>query len=183
MIRLTCLCFLLSQVLLIAIPGCAQAQSRGPDKNLEVRVNHVLAGCVERGLCGPDLEVGLESARASARYMRGWALRDAKVCLPDGDAASVANLQQRMTMTKAIDALTVDVEVASAAENSAIVLTRQRFSRLLRLPDGTERKRINSVTHREQWERVEGRWRLARFTEEDQTARWEDEPLPQPTRR
>lgn len=174
---------LLSQVLLIAITGCAQTQSAGPDRKLEVRANQVLAGCVERGLCGPDLEVGLESAKASARYMRGWALRDAKVCLPDGDPASVGNLQQRMAITKAIDVLTVDVEVESATERSAIVFARQRFSRMLSLPDGTQRKRITSVTHREQWERVEGRWRLIRFTEEDQTANWEDETPGTPTKR
>jgi len=183
MTRLSRLNSLLSQILLVAITTCAQAQSAGPDKNLEVRVNKVLAGCVERGLCAPHLEVGLESAKASARYMRGWALRDARACLPDGDAASVANLQQRMTMTKAIDALTVDVEVESATENSAIVFTRQRFSRMLRLPDGTERKRITSVTHREQWERVENRWRLRTFTEQDQTAKWEDEPQAAPPKR
>jgi len=145
-------------------------------QTFEVRTAKVIAGCLEKGLCGQELEVGMESAKTSARYMRGWALCDARVSLGrEGSPEQIANVQRLMTMTKSVDYITIDVEVESAGDDEAIVRTHQAFSRVLRLPDGSDRRRITTVTHREQWQKVDERWTLKSFTEHDATARWEDE--------
>ena len=143
---------------------------------LEVRTEKIHAGCLDRGLCGDELAVGMESAKASLRYMRGWKLRDAKLSIPDESPAR-SSIQRMMDMTKSIDYLTVEIDVDGVRDNDAVVLSRQRFSRLVRLPDGKERRRITSVTHRETWEKTGQGWKMKGFTEQDQTARWEDEAV------
>ena len=145
------------------------------DKNLEVRTNRVIAGCLAKGQCGDELTVGMESAKAQTRYMRGWKLRDAKTAVGEGPQ-EIERVQRLMNMTKSIDYLSIDIEVDSVKGNEAIVFSRQKFSRLLKLPDGKERKRITSVTHRETWEKNATGWKMKGFTEQDQTARWDDEP-------
>ena len=84
-------------------------------------------------------------------------------------------------MTKSIDYLKIEIEVEGVKGNEATVLAKQKFSRVLSLPEGKERRRISSVTHRESWERAEKNWKLKGFTEQDQSAEWEDEkPTPKP---
>ena len=152
-----------------------KAQESVQNKNLEIEVEKVVNGCIEKGLCGDDLAVGMESAKASALVMRAWIVRDAKLFLGKEPPALLNDVQRRMAMTKSIDYLRINMEVESVKGNEAIVLSRQQFSRLLRLPDGKERRRITSATHRETWEKLDQGWKLKGFTEHDQTARWEDE--------
>lgn len=162
-----------------ATAGSAMAQPNPGDKGLEVRTQKVLAACLEKGFCAEHLEVGLESAKASTRYMRGWAVRDARISAPDAPAELIADIQRRMAMTKSIDHLTIDIEVESATPREAVVFAHQNFSRVLRMPGGAERRRITAVTHREHWDKSSGQWKLKSFTEQNQTARWDDQP-PQP---
>lgn len=150
-------------------------QNAPDDKTLEVRVDRVIAACIEHGRCGDELAVGLESARASTQFMRGWKLRDAKVSLPDAPQAVLDDVQRRMSTTTAIDFLTVDIEVESVSGNQAVVNARQRFSRLIQVAPSTNRRRISSVRHREVWKKDGGVWTLQEFTEHDQEARWADE--------
>lgn len=166
----------LSTLISLLLISSASGQRLIQDGRLEVRTEKIHAGCVERGRCGDELAVGMESARASLRYMRGWKLRDAKLSIPEESPAR-SNIQRMMDMTKSIDYLTVEIEVDGVRGNDAVVLSRQKFSRLLRLPDGTERRRITSVTHRETWEKTGQGWKMKGFTEQDQTARWEDEAV------
>lgn len=166
----------LSALISLPLISSASGQRLIQDGRLEVRTEKIHAGCVERGLCGDELAVGMESARASLRYMRGWKLRDAKLSIPEESPAR-SNVQRMMDMTKSIDYLTVEIEVVGVRGNDAVVLSRQKFSRLLRLPDGKERRRITSVTHRETWEKTGEGWKMKGFTEQDQTARWEDEAV------
>jgi hypothetical protein len=164
-------------IAILLFPPPAYSQERVKDGNLEVRTEKVSAGCLEKGQCGDELAVGMESTKASLRYMRGWKLRDAKISIPD-ESPGRSNVQRMMDMTKSIDYLSVEIEVDSVNGNEAVVFSRQRFSRLLRLPDGKERRRITSVTHRETWAKTERGWKINGFTEHDQTARWEDEAPP-----
>jgi len=166
----------------LLVPMAIAGQESGQDKNLEVRVEKVLAGCIEKGQCGDELTVGMESARASTRYMRGWKLRDAKVSVTEGPPQEVSRVQRLMDMTRFIDYLSVEIEVDSVKANEAIVFSRQKFSRMLRLPDGKERRRVTSVTHRENWEKTPEGWKMKGLTEQDQTARWEDETKPPPSK-
>ncbi len=156
----------------LLFPRVAQGTER--DTNMEVSVAKVIAACVEKGLCGDELAVGLESGKASARYMYGWTKRDAKISV-GGASEEAARVQRMMDMTVSIDYLHVEIEVVAVAENGATVLARQKFSRMLRLPDEKERRRITSVTHRETWEKAGDKWVMKGFVEEDQTAKWEDE--------
>jgi hypothetical protein len=144
-------------------------------KTSEVRVDKVINACVEKGLCGDELAVGMESAKASALVMRAWRVRDAKLFLGNESSALRDDVQRRMDMTKAIDYLTIDIEVESVKGNEAIVFSRQKFSRLLQLPDGKTRRRITGMTHREIWEKTETGWKLKGLTEQDPIAKWEDE--------
>jgi len=171
---------LLAVLTCLLFPLATRAQESAQDKNLEVRVEKVIAGCLEKGQCGEELTVGMESAKASTRYMRGWKLRDAKVSVAEGPPQEVSRVQRLMDMTKLIDYLSVEIEVDSVKGNEAIVFSRQKFSRMLRLPDGKERRRITSVTHREIWEKTAQGWKMKGLTEQDQTARWEDGTKPQP---
>jgi hypothetical protein len=159
-----------------------KAQEKEKDRNLELHVEKVLHGCVTKGHCGDEFTVGMESARASALVLRGWKLRDARVFLGDAPSALREDVQRRMAMTKSIDYLRIDIAVESVKSSQAIVLSQQQFSRLLRLPDGKERRRITSVTHRETWEKSDKGWKLKGFTEQDPTARWEDEKPASPPR-
>lgn len=152
--------------------------TKAQDKNLELHTEKIMSGCIEKGLCGEELAVGMESAKAAALAIHAWKVRDAKLFL--SEPAMRDNVQRRMEMTKSIDQLRIDVEVEAVKGNEATVLTSQKFSRLLELPDGKERRRITSVTHRETWERSDKGWKLKGFTEENQTARWEDERPAQP---
>ena len=40
-------------------------------QNLELRTEKIISGCVEKGLCGDELNVGMESAKASALVEAG----------------------------------------------------------------------------------------------------------------
>jgi hypothetical protein len=164
-----------SILICLAAQSILMAQEIALDKNLAVRADRVISGCLEKGQCGDELTVGMESAKAQARYMRGWKLRDAKTSVGEGQQ-EIERVQRLMNMTKSIDYLSIDIEVDSVKDNEAIVFSRQKFSRVLKLPDGKERRRITSVTHRETWEKHAAGWKLKGFTEQDQTARWEDEP-------
>jgi hypothetical protein len=129
---------------MVLLAGAGFAQT------LEVRTAKVVAGCLEKGLCGQEYEVGMESAMASARALR-----------------------RTMTMTGSIDYITVDVEVESAGEGEAVVRTQRAFSRVVRQPDGAGRRRTTTVTFREQWQKIDEQWTLRSFVELDASARWD----------
>ena len=146
-----------------------------PDRNLQLNIDKLINGCIERGLCADELAVGTESAKASTQVLRAWKLRDAKLFLGNQPSPLRDDVQRRMNTTTSIDYLKIEIEVESVKGNEAIVLSRQNFSRLLLLTDGKERRRITSVTHREVWDRVDKTWTLKKFTEQDPKAAWEDE--------
>lgn len=163
------------------------------DGEMSVNLDKVFRGCVEKGECGEEVEVAFESARNGARTLRAWRLRDPDLYLadvpadfsyqrPDGvkitRADLFADVKQRMAMTTCIDSFTFEIEVESAKQGKAVVLSRQKWSRMLRQTESPERRRLTSVTHRETWEKVGGVWKSTGFTVHDQVARWEDDPVP-----
>ena len=131
-----------------------------------------------------------ESTRKSVGLTNAWKARDPeafaastpdsfRLTLPNGTVMTrkdmVADVRRRMDMVRSIDSITVAVRVDTLAADSAIVRSRQFFSRVLAMPDSTIRRRFSSVTHREVWARNGERWALKGFTEENQVTRWVDE--------
>lgn len=180
--------------LVLALTASAQSPAGGGEKG-EYNVSLRMAEQMNRE-CGNDwVAVGLESANAARRSQTAWLKRDAGLFLqgtdpsftlkrPNGAVMTFADLkadiERRMAMTKSIDYMRSRVEVISVEGNHATVLSHQDWSRVLVLGEGQERRRITTVTHREQWEKTAQGWKMLDFKEENQTARWEDEPAKNP---
>jgi hypothetical protein len=131
-----------------------------------------------------------ESARKSVRSIDAWRKHDARLIEaeiptnirlpgPNGKvmrkADLVRDIRRRMAVTRVIDSITVAIRVDTLTTDSAIVRSRQFFSRMVAMPDSTQRRRFSSVTHREIWVLRAGRWGMRNFTEENQVASWVDE--------
>ncbi len=129
--------------------------------------------------------------RSVAEIRHAWKVKDAKLVFkdtgqepaartPDGRTISlddqIADIQRRMNMTRSIDYMTEEVESIDLRGDEAVVVSKQRFSRVMILPDGRERRRISSVTHRAHYRRTENGWRREGPIEESNpSAKWEDE--------
>lgn len=159
------------------------------------------APAAEVPLSAPSTQAELDRAaltelvhRAAAETRAAWEARDARRMLPgdpdevlvrtpDGRnltrAMCVADIQRRMDMTKSIDEMDESVERIELDGDRAEVYSSQRFARVMALPDGAERRRISSVTHKRTFRRAAGEWRAEGALEEiDPKAWWEDEGPP-----
>jgi len=88
----------------------------------------------------------------------------------------MADLKRRMAMTRSIDSIVVAIRIDTLRADSAVVRSRQWFSRVMASPDSTTRRRFTGVTHREIWRKRGDRWSRESFSEGNQVARWVGEP-------
>jgi ketosteroid isomerase-like protein len=93
-----------------------------------------------------------------------------------------ADLQRRMNMTTRVDTL---VEVLDSirliTRDSILAYSSQRFVRLIRLDNGSERQRISTITHERPVIRSRGQWKLVGAVREiAPRAWWADEAPPAP---
>ena len=128
-------------------------------------------------------------ARMAARARQAWDTRNAGLLVPDSaltvrtpqggtiTAAQLrADLQRRMDMTTRVDTL---VELLDSTRvmtpDSVLAYSSQRFVRVVRLEDGSERRRISTITHERPFVRVAGRWEMTGAVREiDPRAWWAD---------
>jgi hypothetical protein len=125
---------------------------------------------------------------------RAWELKDPRGLIeaddsvtvlrrPDGSIVTAkdlrADLARRMAMVVRLDTLREELETLRPEGDSVEVTSRQRFVRLVKLPDGQERVRVSTVQHRQWVRRIDGRWRgIGPVQESDQVAYWADEGPP-----
>ena len=136
--------------------------------------------------------IGTDFQRRQEELRRAWELKDARLVFrdstdqpalrtPDGQLMSrkelIADLQRRMNMVKSIDYMIEEIDSIDVRGDEAVVMSRQRFSRVIVLPDGNERRRISSVTHRRRYGKTAEGWRpVGPLEESNPTGKWEDEP-------
>jgi hypothetical protein len=139
---------------------------------------------VRRNLLGLKADVAAASARSNSVGLTAWKLRDPDLFMTsvpkdlnvkkaDGTVITwqslYENQKQRMRTIKHIDRLVVTIRVESASGTEAVVLSTQDWSRVVPGPDGKDVRLVTGVTHREVWQRVDGQWKMLRFTEENPT--------------
>lgn len=133
-------------------------------------------------LLAAQLEVASASARQSAVAMTAWKNRDPDLFMstvpadfrlerPDGTVVTWQALHERqkrqMAALRRTDRFLVTIEVASVGLETAVVLSTQDWTRVVAGAEGEDARFRTTVTHRESWKRVGGRWRMESFTEQD----------------
>lgn len=161
-----------------------------PDCDVVVQFDGKIRPCGWKIRSLDEQAILYEACRKAANGIESWKARDAdrfhsdtpadfSYKRPDGTAVTrgdmVADQRRRMGMTRSIDSIVVAVRIDTLRADSAIVRSRQWFSRVIAQPDSTLRRRFTGVTHREIWRKRADRWTLESFAEENQVARWVDE--------
>jgi hypothetical protein len=129
------------------------------------------------------LEVASASAEQSAIAMTAWKNRDPALFMttvekdfrltrPDGSVLTWESLFERqkhqMASLQHTDRFVLTIEVESVAADSAIVLSTQDWTRVVKGSDGKDVRYKTGVTHREKWNKVGGQWKMDGFTEHNQ---------------
>ena len=157
----------------------------------------LVVACGARGAAPADddrrqIAALIDEVNATARD--AWVARDAARLLP-GDAAEVVvhrpdgtsltrgdlrrDLQRRMEMTAEVEQMIEQVERIDLDGDRATAFSRQRFARVVALPDGTKRRRISTVLHKRTLEKRDRTWRVVGSIEElEPKAWWADEAPP-----
>lgn len=161
-----------------------------PDCDVVIQFDGKIRPCAWKIRSLDEEAILYEACRKTVNGIEAWKARDgnrfhsdtpAKFSYkrPDGTTVTrsdmVADQQRRMAMTRFIDSIVVAVRIDTLRADSAIVRSRQWFSRVIAQPDSTLRRRFTGVTHREIWRKKDGGWTMESFAEENQIARWVDE--------
>jgi hypothetical protein len=129
-----------------------------------------------------EIERIIEEHAATAR--RAWILRDAALMVPEitgeGAAEGRADLQRKMDKVMSIDTLSVVVDsICATNADKADAYSTERFVRVVRMPDGTTRRRFSTVQHVQTYARAGGSWTIT-GTPRSRSAKgwWEGEAPP-----
>ncbi len=156
---------------------------RALDSPLEVAARLAPVDESKSNVLAMKAEVASASAAQTSVGLTAWKLRNAEMFMrdipkdfrmtkPDGtkmDWKQLFDLQKvRMAAIKHIDHLFVTITVESVNATDAVVLSTQDWSRVRPGTDNKDTRIVTSVTHREIWQKGHGKWKMIRFTEENQ---------------
>jgi len=112
--------------------------------------------------------------RLTATARRAWETRDARLMIPDTAAGAAvrnpqgqmvssadlrADLRRRMDLTTRVDTMIERLDsVRMVHRDTALAYSSQRFVRLVRMPDGAQRRRFSTVAHERTMVRRSNRW-------------------------
>jgi hypothetical protein len=126
--------------------------------------------------------IAAQIERFNNEARRAWDLRDASIMIPDttqeGAAAMRADIQRRMDMTTRVDTMIEVLDTLRViGQDSVLAYSKQRFVRVIRLPEGEEKQRISTITHVRTFVHSQNGWEpVGPLLEQNPRAWWAGEP-------